>query len=435
MELFGVFCAIALVIYLSMRGLSVIIAAPIATALLILTNNMDFIPSLLGKERSYASNLVYFILNYFSIFMLGAILAQIMDESGAAQSIAEKVLAVFGTDKPLSVMIAIYIISAILTYGGISVFVVVFVLVPLSRTIFMQLKISWHLVPLPILFGAGTLTMTMIPGTPSVQNAIPINYLGTTLTAGATVGMVGAVVSVLFSLGYMKLVLDRSISKNIYYAPVANSSSVAQTENLPPLIFALLPLLLLVVIVMVGSLLKVDNILLSGLLISIVLAWGCLRKYLPNIQKTVNTGANSSLSPVFLTASAVAFGSLVTSASGFKIISDAILNIPGNPLISASIVSAVFGLITGSASGSIGIVMNSFTAYYLDTGVSAELLHRIVVMSSALFANMPHSGVVLTILALIGLSHKQAYFHIFMSCFVVHTASLIAALMTAIIFY
>ena len=200
----GILIAIALIVLLAMKGVSIVIIAPLASIVVIITNSMDFFPSLIVKEGSYMAGLSGFLVNFFAMFLLGAILAQYIEKSGAAQSIAQKVLSITGTEKPFSVLVAIFIISAILTFGGISLFVVLFVIIPLSKPLFKQLNIGWNLVVIPVFLGIATFTMTMLPGTPSIQNVVPTNYLGTTLTAAPLMGIVATIVAIAVGLWYMK---------------------------------------------------------------------------------------------------------------------------------------------------------------------------------------------------------------------------------------
>lgn len=124
MGIIGIIVAIFLVIYLAMKGFNILFIAPIASIIVIITNGMDFFPSLIGTEESFITGLAGFIINYFAVFLLGAILASYIEKSGAAQSIAQKILSITGTEKPFPVLIAILLISAVLTFGGISIFVV-----------------------------------------------------------------------------------------------------------------------------------------------------------------------------------------------------------------------------------------------------------------------------------------------------------------------
>ncbi len=199
-QVVGILLAIAMIIYTAMKGFNILIVAPIASIIVIVTNQMDFFSSLIGTENSYMKGLAGFIINFFAVFMLGSILAKYIDVSGAAQSIAQKILSKTGTDKPFPILVALFIITAVLTYGGLSLFVVVFVLVPLAKPLFKQLNIAWNLISIPIMLGLGTFTMTMLPAAPSIQNVVPTAYLGTTLTAAPLLGIIGSVVAIAFGL-------------------------------------------------------------------------------------------------------------------------------------------------------------------------------------------------------------------------------------------
>ncbi|WP_442857530.1 GntT/GntP/DsdX family permease, partial [Bacillus sp. mrc49] len=216
------------------------------------------------------TGLTGFVVNFFAIFILGSILAKYIDVSGAAQSIAEKVLEKTGTEKPFPVLVAIFFISALLTYGGISLFVVIFVLIPLAKPLFKQLNIAWNLVLIPVTLGFGSFTMTMLPGTPSIQNVVPTAYLGTSLTAAPLLGMIGSVVAIAFTLWYMNSMLKKSMAKGETFADFDVSGSEGDVKKeLPTVFISILPILLLIVIILVGSTFKVGNILIIGLVVAI----------------------------------------------------------------------------------------------------------------------------------------------------------------------
>lgn len=167
-----------------------------------------------GKENSYMTSLAGFIAANFSIFLLGSILAKYMDKSNATVSIANKILSLVGTKNPFNALVALFIISAILTYGGINVFVIIFALIPMAKPIFRELNISWKLVTIPIFGGTSTFTMTMLPGAPSLHNVVPANGLGTKLTAAPVIGIVTSITAIIFVLLFMKFSLNRSLKKN-----------------------------------------------------------------------------------------------------------------------------------------------------------------------------------------------------------------------------
>ncbi|PJN89632.1 GntP family permease [Bacillus sp. mrc49] len=433
----GILIAIALIVLMAMKGFSIVFIAPLASIIVIVTNGMNFFPSLIGTETSFMTGLTGFLINYFGVFLLGAILAQYIEKSGAAQAIAQKVLSITGTEKPFSVLIAIYAISAILTFGGISLFVVLFVVIPLAKPLFKQLNIGWNLVVIPVFLGIGTFTMTMLPGTPSIQNVVPTTYLGTTLTAAPLMGIVATLISIVIGVIYLRYTLKKSLANGETFEPYAekDEEKIILKEKIPSFIISILPILVLIIIIFTGSALKVANIVLIGLAAAIVVAAALFHKYIPSHKAALSLGANGSITPIFFTAAAVAFGVVITMAPGFKLISDFILGIPGNPLISLSVASAALGAITGSSSGGLGIAMEAFAQSYLALGVNAEAMHRISAIASSVFTALPHAGAILSMFALTGLNHKNAYKYSFYSTTIPNFFALIAALILGIIFY
>ena len=433
----GILIAIALIVILAMKGYSIVFIAPLASIVVIVTNGMDFFPSLIGTESSFMTGLSGFLINYFAVFLLGAILAQYIEKSGAAQAIAQKVLSITGTEKPLSVLIAIFAISSILTFGGISLFVVLFVIIPLSKPLFKQLNIAWNLVVIPVFMGIGTFTMTMMPGTPSIQNVVPTTYLGTTLTAAPLIGIIATLVAIVISIFYLRYALNKSLANGETFAPYedVNEEKVVLKEKIPSFFLSILPILVLIVIIFAGSAMDVANIVLIGLGAAIILSAILFHSYIPSHKKALSLGANGSITPIFFTAAAVAFGVVITMAPGFQVISDIILGLPGNPLISLSVASTALGAITGSASGGLGITMEAFSQAYLNMGVNPDAMHRISAIASSVFTALPHAGAILSMFALTGLTHKNAYKYSFYSTTIPNLFALIIALFIGIMFY
>jgi H+/gluconate symporter-like permease len=433
----GIIIAIALIVILAMKGFSIVFIAPLAAIVVIVTNGMDFFPSLIGNESSFMTGLSGFLISFFGVFLLGAILAQYIEKSGAAQAIAQKVLSITGTQNPFSVLVAILIISAILTFGGISLFVVLFVIIPLAKPLFKELNIAWNLVVIPIFIGIGTFTMTMLPGTPSIQNVVPTNYLGTTLMAAPLMGIVASLVAIIVGIMYMRYAMKKSIAAGDTFAPYedAKEESLALKEKIPSFFLSILPILVLIIIIFAGSAMKVDNIVLIGLGVGIIVAAILFHPFIPSHKTALSLGANGSITPIFFTAATVAFGVVITMAPGFKLISDFILGIPGNPLISLTIASASLGAMTGSSSGGLGIAMEAFAQSYLDMGVNPDAMHRISAIASSVLTGLPHAGAILSLFALAGLNHKNSFKYAFISMTLPIFFALIVALIMGITFY
>lgn len=419
----GVLLGIIAIVYFSLKEIHITIAAPMATILVVLLNSMPLVESLLGKEpNNYMGALGGYIMSYFAIFLLGSILAKLMEVSGATVSIAEFILKKVGYQNPYRILVAIFIISAILTYGGISLFVVMFAVLPLARSLFKKMDLAWNLIQVPLWLGIATFTMTILPGTPAIQNVIPIQYLNTSLTAALVLSILGSVGCIAFGLFYMKRCLTKSLEVGENYATYTSQTNEDTTERvLPPFVVSILPLILLIVIAIIGSLLGDEfvkkNIIYVALLTGIISAIVLFNKYIDKKIATLSIGASGAVGPIFATASAVAFGSVVTAASGFGVFSDIILNIPGPPVISLTVLTSAMAAITGSSSGALGIVMPNFAQYYLDAGVSPEIIHRVAAVASNILTIVPQSGVFLTFLSLTGLSHKNGFKQTFITVF------------------
>ncbi|MGT2711402.1 GntP family permease [Streptococcus oriscaviae] len=435
LALLGVILAISAIIYLTTKNLHVVLAAPLASLVVILTNQMDILDSLLGKEQSYMVGLTGFLINNFAIFLLGSILASYMEKSGASQSIAQAILKLVGKDKPFSVLLAITIVASILTYGGVSIFVVIFTLLPLSRPLFKELNINWELFPIPVFLGASTYTLTALPATPSIQNAIPTKVLGTSLTAAPVLGILASLTMLVFGLCYMSYALKKSLKKGETYMETGDSESDISESNqqLPSLFVSCLPLLGLLATIFVFS--KMPNILVVGLTISILLSALLFKPFLPNQKEVLNAGTTASIIPAFATSSTVAFGAVLTASTGFSLIQAAIRSIPGSPLISLSLSTALLSGILGSASGAIGIVSANFLPSYLEMGIQPELLHRVTVIASAALTVVPQSGVMITFHNLSKLSMKRALKHSFIIVNGGHILALIVILLAAHFLY
>ncbi|AXY25013.1 hypothetical protein CL176_02655 [Suicoccus acidiformans] len=420
----GVLLGVMLIIFLSLKGMHILLAAPLATLAIVLLNQMDIVNTFLDAHtNSFMGALANYILNYFPIFLFGAILARLMEASGATNSIADYIISIIGEDNPYRIMLAIFIISSILTYGGISLFVAMFAVIPLARTLFAKMNISWHLVQIPLWLGICSFTMTIMPGTPAVQNVIPIQYLNTSLTAAVIPSILGTIACITFGLWYMHYALNKSLNKgeNFHTYP-SKAPEGTSNENSPNFAKSISPLLILILIAFSGSILGNEflkqNIIYIALIAGILLAVILFYKHLSSKMLTIlNEGASASIGPIFSTAAAVAFGSVTMMAPGFEIFSNLITNIPGNPLIGLTILTSLMSGITGSSSGALGIIMPAFADHYLSIGIHPELIHRVATTGSNILTIVPQSGVVLTFLSLTGLTYKNGFKESFITVF------------------
>jgi TRAP-type C4-dicarboxylate transport system permease large subunit len=73
------------------------------------------------------------VVQFFPLFLLGALFGKVMEASGAAERLAQAIAATVG---PANAMLAVVLACAVLTYGGVSLFVVAFAAWPLARALF-----------------------------------------------------------------------------------------------------------------------------------------------------------------------------------------------------------------------------------------------------------------------------------------------------------
>ena len=310
----GILLGILTIILFIIKKFNVIIAAPIATIVVLLFNDVPILESVFGNDNSYMTALAGFVASNFAIFLLGTILAKYMDKSGATISISNKVLSVVGTKNPYNALVALFIISAILTYGGINVFVIIFALIPMAKPIFRQLNISWKLVTIPVFGGTSTFTMTMLPGAPSLHNIVPVAALGTTLTAAPIIGIVTSIAAIVFILVFMKISLSKSLRNKETFSEnekVESGGVTMEDKQLPSFAISLLPIITLLGIILLFS--SVKNIIIVALIVAIVMSAILFRKQITQHKELLSQGANEFLSSTITTGSTIAFGSLTTS--------------------------------------------------------------------------------------------------------------------------
>ena len=338
-----------------------------------------------------------------------------------------------GKDSPYKGLLAITLIASILTYGGVSIFVVIFTLLPLSRPLFKELNINWALFPLPVFLGAGTYTMTTLPGAPSIQNVIQTKVLGTSLTATPVISLAASLTLLVFGMLYMAYCLKKSLANGETYTEEEDETAVALADKAPNLFLSVLPLVSLIGTIFLMN--QTPNVLAIGLLISIILSALIFYPYLPNQKEILNTATIASVVPAFETSSTVAFGTVLTLSAGFDVIQEWIQQIPGSPLISLSVSTALVSGIIGSSSGAVGIASSHFLPTYMEMGINPELLHRVVVVASAILTVVPQSGVMITFHNLSRLSMKRGLKYSFILVTVGHILALLVILLLAPIFF
>ncbi len=449
-ELGVILLSLGLLMYTAYKGFSVILMAPICALLAVfLINPENVLPFYSGV---FMPKMVGFIKDYFLVFLLGAIFGKVVEMSGIAESIAKTIVNLIGSK---NAMLTVVLLGAILTYSGVSLFVVVFAVYPFANQLFRQANIPKRLIPGTIALGAFTFTMDALPGTPQIQNVIPTTFFGTNIYAAPMLGIIGAIFILVAGLSYLEWRRRVAARNGDGYAsgmtltaaelqqldaetdPTSNGSFARQFLAFVPLILVAVTNKYLstaikewypngfdfnaiglaaysVDVAKTSAIWAVGLALMVGILTAILYDF---RRVYNNFKEGVNASISGSLLAVMNTASEYGFGAIIAALPGFVIISQALGHTFTNPLVNGAVTTTVLAGVTGSASGGMSIALSAMAEQYnaaiLTMGIPPEVMHRVVSMASGGMDTLPHNGAVITLLAVTGLTHKQSYKDIF----------------------
>ena len=475
MGLLGLLVGLGLLVLFAFRGWSVLLLAPFAALVAALFGGE---PLLANLTQVFMVNAAGFLAQFFPIFLLGAVFGKLMDDSGAVTSVAAFMAERLGERR---VILAVVLAGAMVTYGGVSLFVAFFVIVPMARSLFRAAAIPRRLIPAAIVLGTSTFTMSALPGTPSIQNAIPMPFFGTTPFAAPGLGIIASLVMLGAGLWWLRRAeaAARRVGEG-YGDDVEDATERAAADEFvrerattarefdpaelgrghrssapSPVMSAILPLLVVVVVNLVMSLAVLPRLdvsylaeqrfgdtslaavagvwsvavaLAAAIATTIALNW----RRLPALRQTMDAGANASVLPAFSVASLVGFGAVVASLPAFTIVRDWVLAIEGGPLVSLAVATNILAALTGSASGGLTIALDALGQTYVElatrTGTDLALMHRVAVIGSGTLDILPHNGAVVSLLAICGLTHRDSYLDIVMVGIVTSLLALVAVI-------
>ncbi|MFJ5769293.1 GntP family permease [Psychrobacillus sp. NPDC093180] len=407
----GLFGGLALLIYLTMKGMNLLIAAPLTALLVGILNGLPLFPQLAEEGAAnfltnYMSGFTGFIGSWYLMFLTGAIFGKVMEDSGAADSVSKWIVSKIGMKRAV---LAIVIACAVLTYGGVSLFVVAFSVYPMAISLFRQADLPRRFIPAALAFGSTTFTMTSA-GSPEIQNWIPIQYLGTTPYAGWEVSIIVAVFMMVFGYWWLKKMISKAVAKGERFIGRDTDPTAEARTELPDPLLSMVPLLVVLAISFFFHNSLGTSALIIALTGGVIATYLINRKYFQNIGKAFGEGALGAIVAITNTAAVVGFGGVVKATPAFTTAVNFVTDIPGSPLIGGAVAVGVIAGLTGSSSGGQTIALPLLAPHYLDLGVNAEALHRTVAISSGSLDHLPQGGyVVTTIRSICGETHKDAY--------------------------
>ena len=481
MGLIGILLGLALLVWLAYRGWSILLLAPGAA---LIAAAFAGGPLLAYWTQTFMDSASRFIAQFFPLFLLGALFGKLMEDSGSVLAIAQ-----FMTERlgPARAILTVVLAGAFVTYGGVSLFVAFFVLVPMAQALFRSAGLPNRLIPATIALGTSTFTMSALPGTPAIQNAIPMPFFGTTPLAAPGLGIIAAAIMLAFGLWWLgrasvaarlkgegygtaasvaidEAVEDETVRQRATTAREFDPPEVRHGQpscEAPPIGLAALPLIVVVAVnvlmtlvilpsldvsflakeefgatslAAVGGVWSVVTALMAAIVTVIAINW--LR--LPILRETMDSGANASVLPVLSVASLVGFGAVVAAVPAFAIVRNWVLSIEGGPLVSLAVATNLLAALTGSASGGLTIALEALGSTYMrlaaQHGIDPALLHRIAVLSAGTLDSLPQNGAVVTLLAVCGSTHRESYFDIVMAGIVGPIIALAAVIVLGSVF-
>ncbi|CAH0315026.1 GntP family permease [Roseomonas sp. CECT 9278] len=465
MGLIGILVGLAVLVALAYRGWSVLLLAP-AAALIAAAFAGE--PLLAHWTETFMNAAARFVAQFFPLFLLGALFGKLMEDSGAVGTIARWMTVTLG---PKRAILSVALAGAAVTYGGVSLFVAIFVLAPMATALFREAGIPRRLMPGAIAVGAFTFTMSAMPGTPAIPNAIPMPFFGTTAFAAPGLGIIASVIMLGFGLWWMQrqeararaagegfgdgpppsvdavaddpIIRERASTAREFDPAEIHRSETTQKEL--PVGLAALPLVVVVAVNLVMSLVVLPGMdaaflaeprwggttlgavagvwsVAVALFVAILVLLAVSGWRLPSLRATMDAGANASVLPIFSVASLVGFGAVVAAMPAFEAVRDWVLGIGGGPLVSLASAVTILSALTGSASGGLTIALDALGPTYMalaaQIGLDPGLMHRVAVIAAGTLDALPHNGAVVTLFAVCGSNHRDSYLDIVMTTIV-----------------
>ena len=421
----GILLAFAVLIFAAYKKISMFLAAAVAAAIVALFGGLDVAAALVGADGPFLVGMKDFVGNWLVIFALGALLGALYDKSGATWRISSTLINKAGTQWTLLIYV---LVGGLLVYGGIQVTVMIFVLLPFAKILFPKAGIPWYLFPGITGLAIATFAMGQMPGSLQMQNIIPTQILGTTLTAAPVEGVLATLFMLIFGVGYLYWQVkkghdDPAAAIELYQVHGGILDERELEQRAPNFLISLIPLVITFVLIN-----GFDVELLYGLAAGCVLSLLFFYKSLGGIKgfgDIVSEGFNNGIFPCIIIASVVGVGQVVSNTEALAELQKNIINLPLPGLIKVAAITTIIAGITGSASGGLTIALNLFGETFISWGYTPEIIHRVASIACGGLDTLPWNGTVVMLFALSGVSYKKGYKHVAVETVILPLLSLI----------
>lgn len=414
-----------LLVFLIWKRVNIAVSAILCTGLMALLSGLNVYDCL---TNDYMAAFVGYIKSYWPLIFLGASFGKAMQLGGGAEDLANWLTSKLGTKYTMIVLCAT---TLVLAYGGVSCYVIVFVMYPIALNMFKKADLPRHLIPAIVAAGAFT-AVNIGPGSPSVVNNIPVKYLG---TSAAVLPLYSGILAVsFFGLATAYCIWQERVARKKGEHFSADAQTLKMMEEYESKehgngVIAFIPLALVVIPLFFGV--DVLLTLLAGWIAIAILYW----KKIDNKIEILNCGVSDAMGAIVATSAVVGFGGVAKLTAGYTTLVNIATGMGGSPLLSFSLGTSLLSAACGSGSGGLTLALETLAPKYLEMGVSPGILHKIASCTCITLDSLPHNGVMVTVLACCGLTHKEGYKHLFAITVVGSIIILIEAIILASIMY
>jgi H+/gluconate symporter-like permease len=427
----GLLVSLAFIIFAAYRGWHIMPVSLIGGLIVIAANGMNVWS---GFSGDYARGLMTWCGGFFLVFALGSLFGELMGSAGAARSVAYKIADRVGARHT---PVAVAVIVLLLTYGGVNSFVVVFTIVPLAVVLCREADIPRGIVIGASTLGSGTATQTALPGTPSTQNLVPAQMLGTSIYSAPAIGIVCGAIMVALGLLYIVWEQKKAAAQGRHFVavPQDNLDESAVRVAVPNFFLSLLPVFAVIACIFLTRKLPAMAGVCLSLLLGCLLTLGLFWNRIKDKRAAINRGFASSIMPLLSTAAILGYGAVVQASPAFQRVIAFAQSLSWNPYATTAVGVNIIAGVAGSSSGGLRIYLESMGKFMLDRGVAPEALHRVAAIASGGLDTLPHNGAVLAAIAVWGSNHKECYKYIFWTSVAIPIVATVVAVIMANILY